>query len=146
MTKKLPFEILDYGRQTSNGNSTNSNPDSYNESIGNDEVGDERMSDNSRQISSPRQGNDRISPPQRNAGRLNFHPNSGRPLPSDFVNRPTASSPMSPDINDDIYKYESERLKTFDRWPLSYIRPADLANAGFVYTGRGDCVRCVFCQ
>merc|ERR1712223_477309 len=139
---------VDDGRQTSNGNSTNSNTDNYNESMGNDEVGDERISDNTRQVSSPRQRNDQrmTSPPQRQAGRLNFHPNSGRPLPEDYVNRPTASSPMSPDVNDGIYKYESERLKTFDRWPLSYIRPADLANAGFVYTGRGDCVRCVFCQ
>ena len=53
---------------------------------------------------------------------------------------------MFPDINDDIYKYESERLKTFEAWTVSFIRPADLANAGFVYTGRGDCVRCVFCR
>merc|ERR1711953_1402356 len=27
----------------------------------------------------------------------------------------------------------------------SHIRPADLANAGFIYAGRGDLVRCVFC-
>ena len=89
---------------------------------------------------------ERTPPPQRQTGGLHLHPVSGRPLSTDYVNRPTASSPMSPDINDDIYKYESERLKTFERWPLSYIRPADLANAGFVYTGRGDCVRCVYCQ
>ena len=68
------------------------------------------------------------------------------PISGDPSNRPTASSLLSPDINDEVYKYESERLGTFHGWPLSFIRPADLANAGFVYTGRGDCVRCVFCR
>ena len=86
------------------------------------------------------------SPSQRQTGMDWHHPVSGRRLPEDFENRPTASSLSSPDINDDIYKYESERLKTFGAWPISFIRPADLANAGFVYTGRGDCVRCVFCR
>ena len=71
------------------------------------------------------------------------HPVSGRRLSEDPTNRPTV---VSPDIDDDIYKIEAERLKTYEAWPVSSIRPADLANAGFVYTGRGDCVRCVFCR
>jgi hypothetical protein len=27
------------------------------------------------------------------------------------------------------------RLETFKEWPKSYIKPQDLANAGFYYTG-----------
>ncbi len=40
---------------------------------------------------------------------------------------------------------EAVRLSTFQGWPLSYISPAELARAGFIYTGSRDCVRCVFC-
>jgi len=45
------------------------------------------------------------------------------------------------------FKAESARLQTFRNWPRqnSHIRPADLANAGFIYAGREDLVRCVFC-
>ena len=45
------------------------------------------------------------------------------------------------------FKTESARLQTFRCWPSRYahIRPADLANAGFIYVGRDDLVRCVFC-
>jgi len=42
---------------------------------------------------------------------------------------------------------EANRFRTFEgRWPLDFIRPADLANAGFIYTGRDDVVQCVFCR
>ena len=56
------LEILDYGRQSSNNNSTNSNPEQYNESVGTDEVGYERVSDNLRQVPSLLQGNDQRMP------------------------------------------------------------------------------------
>ena len=38
------------------------------------------------------------------------------------------------------------RLKTFDNWP-KYLSPSrsDLARAGFIYSGKGDKVQCVFC-
>ena len=42
-------------------------------------------------------------------------------------------------------KKESMRLRSFLNWPLDFIRPRDLAKSGFIYTGRRDCVRCVFC-
>ena len=48
-------------------------------------------------------------------------------------------------IDIDQYKAESARLQTFQYWPSSHIRPADLANAGFIYAGNDDLVRCVFC-
>ena len=44
------------------------------------------------------------------------------------------------------YKSETSRFQTFRNWPLRSITPADLANAGFIYTGRGDLVQCVFCE
>lgn len=45
-------------------------------------------------------------------------------------------------------KSEKNRLGTFDgRWPTnSYVRPQDLAKAGFYFVGVADVVRCIFCQ
>ncbi|XP_040567805.1 death-associated inhibitor of apoptosis 2 [Lepeophtheirus salmonis] len=43
------------------------------------------------------------------------------------------------------FKSETSRFSTFEDWPLSYIDPSALARSGFIYSGRGDCVRCVFC-
>lgn len=43
-------------------------------------------------------------------------------------------------------KCEHERLKTFvGRWPLLHVKAADLACAGFFYTGIDDKVQCPFC-
>eukprot|EP00095_Tigriopus_kingsejongensis_P005266 maker-scaffold464_size163657-snap-gene-0.31 protein:Tk05266 transcript:maker-scaffold464_size163657-snap-gene-0.31-mRNA-1 annotation:"apoptosis 2 inhibitor" len=42
-------------------------------------------------------------------------------------------------------KEERKRLMTFVHWPAPFIRPADLARAGFYFTGVQDCVRCIFC-
>jgi hypothetical protein len=42
-------------------------------------------------------------------------------------------------------KKETNRLRSFFGWPLDFISPSDLAKSGFIYTGRRDCVRCVFC-
>lgn len=41
---------------------------------------------------------------------------------------------------------ERTRLETFKHWPISFIKPDDLACNGFYYLGRGDEVRCAFCQ
>lgn len=41
---------------------------------------------------------------------------------------------------------EDERLKTFDKWPISFLSPELLAKNGFYYLGRGDEVRCAFCK
>ena len=43
------------------------------------------------------------------------------------------------------YRSEVARLATFTNWQNRFISPADLANAGFIYTGDRDMVRCVFC-
>lgn len=49
-------------------------------------------------------------------------------------------------------KFESERLNTFQNWPANkdYIKPSDLAKAGFYYaaeyTRQSDRVKCAFCR
>nr|CAD7426842.1 unnamed protein product [Timema monikensis] len=42
-------------------------------------------------------------------------------------------------------KMESERRKTFRRWPVPFMDPDKLAEAGFYYLNKDDAVRCVFC-
>ncbi|XP_062577366.1 uncharacterized protein LOC134239213 [Saccostrea cucullata] len=57
--------------------------------------------------------------------------------------------PMSRSVRNtqDIPQTFTERLATFHNWP-PYLRqrPMDLADSGFYYTGRIDCVRCPFCN
>lgn len=49
-----------------------------------------------------------------------------------------------PDMPD--MRREEERIKTFDKWPISFLNPDQLARNGFYYLGRGDEVRCAFCK
>ena len=45
------------------------------------------------------------------------------------------------------YAMEECRLQSFTHFPTSCpVRPADLASAGFFYTGNGDTVRCFYCD
>ena len=45
-----------------------------------------------------------------------------------------------------IFATSYARLKTFDTWPVGLNQsPADMAAAGFVYTGQSDAVICFFC-
>ena len=43
------------------------------------------------------------------------------------------------------YKGLEERIKTFKKWPLRFMTSKDLANEGFIYTGKKDLVLCVYC-
>lgn len=43
-------------------------------------------------------------------------------------------------------KIELNRLKTFERWPVSFISPSVLAKAGFYYMKVDDRVKCEFCK
>uniref|UniRef100_A0A9I3VTV8 RING-type domain-containing protein n=1 Tax=Biomphalaria glabrata TaxID=6526 RepID=A0A9I3VTV8_BIOGL len=44
------------------------------------------------------------------------------------------------------YALTSERLKSFSSWPRGhFLEPTDLVNAGFYYSGNGDCARCFYC-
>lgn len=40
----------------------------------------------------------------------------------------------------------SDRLKTFDSWPVPFISKQELAAAGFYYTQRNDRVLCYYCN
>lgn len=48
-------------------------------------------------------------------------------------------------VNRPDYRVEKLRLETYANWPLSYMKPEDLAAAGFYYTGMDDRVRCFEC-
>jgi len=50
-----------------------------------------------------------------------------------------------PSENLQNYRSEAARLESFWNWTHRYPMPADLASAGFVFTGDRDLVRCVFC-
>ncbi|CAB3226801.1 unnamed protein product [Arctia plantaginis] len=41
---------------------------------------------------------------------------------------------------------EDERMKTFEKWPVTFLSAEQLARNGFYYLGRGDEVRCAFCR
>lgn len=51
------------------------------------------------------------------------------------------SRKMYPQLNK-----ETERLKTFSNWPLSYPDPKTMAAVGLFYTGVGDVTKCYFCE
>lgn len=70
--------------------------------------------------------------------------------PERVVNNPIKTS--SPKINSAIPKYAQYATKTareasyYNGWPNTATpEPRELAEAGFFYTGFGDCVRCFFC-
>jgi hypothetical protein len=42
-------------------------------------------------------------------------------------------------------KKEADRLRTYDRWPVSFVNTNELAAAGFSFIGSEDMVRCPFC-
>ncbi|GIX71555.1 sn1-specific diacylglycerol lipase beta [Caerostris darwini] len=47
----------------------------------------------------------------------------------------------------DVMKYEVYRYNSFmGRWPLSYVKPKDLATDGFFYLLSEDRVQCAFCS
>lgn len=37
------------------------------------------------------------------------------------------------------------RMNTFQDWPISFLKPRDMAKAGFAYTGERDKVKCFKC-
>lgn len=42
-------------------------------------------------------------------------------------------------------KRESDRRKTYESWPITFMDPHRLSAAGFYYTDQNDVVRCAFC-
>ena len=43
-------------------------------------------------------------------------------------------------------KFENKRLETFIDWPVSWLKPNDLARDGFIYLRTLDHCACVFCR
>ena len=43
-------------------------------------------------------------------------------------------------------RYEQERLDTFIKWPLDWLKPEDLARDGFYFLREKDYCACVFCD
>ncbi|XP_026734129.1 baculoviral IAP repeat-containing protein 3 isoform X2 [Trichoplusia ni] len=84
-----------------------------------------------------------------------YDSNAGSPASSPST--PSSSSSFSIDKTDnhDTFSFtadavdmsrEDERIKTFEKWPVSFLSGEQLARNGFYYLGRGDEVRCAFCK
>lgn len=59
--------------------------------------------------------------------------------------------PQRPTITDEVddhteYRFESVRRRSFAHWPVRFLDPKKLAEAGFYYTNEGDKVRCFECR
>ncbi|XP_061171223.1 baculoviral IAP repeat-containing protein 7-like isoform X1 [Saccostrea echinata] len=62
-------------------------------------------------------------------------------------NEATPSQPLPLEGDPSFLRYERNRLETFRNFPASaHVLPRDLASSGFIYTGTGDRVQCVFCR
>lgn len=64
----------------------------------------------------------------------------------DNGNRATSVPSGSPSEIRLSMKKESDRLKTFNGWPCSFMDPKDLAKSGFYFIHHEDIVRCAFCS
>ncbi|XP_042855273.1 baculoviral IAP repeat-containing protein 7-B-like [Penaeus japonicus] len=67
------------------------------------------------------------------------------------LDSPNANTCLVPTVIEDSddrqdLRNEKFRLETFKGWPVSWLPPADLAADGFVYLGKRDYCRCVFCR
>ena len=59
----------------------------------------------------------------------------------------SASVPVSSAPKKVSFNTTADRYHTFETWPLHhFIKPYDLAKAGFVYTGYSDKVQCIECK
>ncbi|XP_014228800.1 death-associated inhibitor of apoptosis 1-like isoform X1 [Trichogramma pretiosum] len=80
----------------------------------------------------------------------------GNPFLSDykFKQNLTPRAPTPPQLEenevDDAgnmdFRFEEVRLQSYENWPSPYVRPSDLAAAGFYYTKEIDRVRCFECS
>ncbi|OXU31188.1 hypothetical protein TSAR_001649, partial [Trichomalopsis sarcophagae] len=70
-------------------------------------------------------------------------------MPNPTPRAPTPPQPESNEVDDAgsmDYRFEEVRLQSFENWPSEYVRPADLAAAGFYFTKQIDRVRCFECS
>jgi hypothetical protein len=50
------------------------------------------------------------------------------------------------DLSDVVMKKYSDRLKSYENWPSSFMDPKQMAEVGFYYTRYENLVRCPFCK
>ena len=62
-----------------------------------------------------------------------------------FVSRQPPFYGYTPSVG--VNRHYSERIKTFKYWPKAMpLKAQQLAHSGFIYTGPGDKVECVWCR
>ena len=84
--------------------------------------------------------------PPRDLGRQYAPTNSSISRPNGYVEPPKSSLKKDPRKSSGDYADETKRLNTFFTWPqTAYIKPFELAKAGFIYSGTGDAVKCYKC-
>ncbi|KAI4504034.1 hypothetical protein M0802_000505 [Mischocyttarus mexicanus] len=71
----------------------------------------------------------------------NFEVLSSSPTPPPF-----GLETQKYEVDNQEYRLETNRLKTFEQWPITFIDPKDLAAAGFYYLCIEDRVRCFECK
>lgn len=99
---------------------------------------------NSQEGVSSEQPPQRLSGPQPAVASLPRSHSGGITSPQ---NETLSSVPSQLQGNPSFLRYEKNRLDTFREFPpTANVRPNDLARAGFIYTGTGDRVQCVFCR
>lgn len=97
----------------------------------------------------------KLKPLAKNLVPPNYDSNASSPVSSPTSS--TCSSTFSIDKTDnhDSFNFgtdavdmhrEDERIKTFEKWPVTFLSGDELARNGFYYLGRGDEVRCAFCK
>lgn len=84
-----------------------------------------------------------------------YDSNACSPASSPSTASPSTSFSIDKTDNHDTFGFnpdsidmrrEDERIKTFEKWPVTFLPKELLARNGFYYLGRGDEVRCAFCK
>ncbi|KAI1294849.1 Death-associated inhibitor of apoptosis 1 [Halotydeus destructor] len=90
--------------------------------------------------------------PRRTVSDNAARPSTSTPM-NDNANESTAKTPVTmsqSEVNDYLRSMKNgrKRLSTFTsgRWPLLYLSPVTMAEAGFFYLNEHDRVQCAFCQ
>lgn len=74
------------------------------------------------------------------------HDNPVTPTSSENPTTPTQDNNKSSNLHKMDYRFEEFRLQSFTNWNCPFVQPADLAAAGFYYTGYIDQVQCFECS
>ncbi|KAJ8716649.1 hypothetical protein PYW07_003276 [Mythimna separata] len=84
----------------------------------------------------------------------NYDSNAGSPASSPSSSSSSSTFSVDKTDNHDFsfgtesvdMRTEDARIKTFEKWPVTFLSGDELARNGFYYLGRGDEVRCAFCK